>query len=57
MEKSDIERLYMYERFIRRLLDPEAFGFAVSAEVRDEARHCLGMQKVETTSYAKQPYH
>ena len=34
--------------FIRSLLDPESFGFAVSKEVRDEARHVLGMPRVET---------
>jgi len=38
-----------YERFIRSLLNPEMFGYAVSAEVRDEARYVLGMKKVETT--------
>ena len=37
-----------YKRFISSLLDPEMFGYAVSAEVRDEARHLLGMEKVET---------
>ena len=36
------------EKFVRRLLDPEGFGHAVSAEVRDEARVLLGMKKVET---------
>ena len=36
------------ERFVRRLLDPEGFGHAVSAEVRDEARVLPGMKKVET---------
>lgn len=36
------------ERFLRNLLDPEMFGHAVSAEVRDEARKLLGMEPVET---------
>lgn len=37
------------ERFIRMLLDPEMFGHAVTAEVRDEARRVLGMKSpVET---------
>lgn len=36
------------EKFVRRLLDPEGFGHAVTAEVRDEARVLLGMKKVET---------
>lgn len=38
-----------YENFIRSLLNPEMFGHAVSAEVRDEARYVLGMKKVEST--------
>ena len=36
------------ERFLRNLLDPEMFGHAVTAEVRDEARKLLGMEPVET---------
>jgi hypothetical protein len=36
------------ENFIRSLLNPDGFGHAVSAEVRDEARYVLGMKKVET---------
>lgn len=36
------------EKFIYSLLDPEMFGHAVSAEVRDEARKVLGMKPVET---------
>jgi bacterioferritin-associated ferredoxin len=36
------------KRFVRSLLDPEGFGHAVTSEVRDEARHVLGMPKVET---------
>jgi len=35
-------------QFLKRLLDPEGFGHAVSAEVRDEARVLLGMPRVET---------
>jgi len=34
--------------FIRSLLNPDGFGHAVSAEVRDEARYVLGMERVET---------
>jgi len=34
--------------FLKSLLDPERFGHAVSAEVRDEVRVILGMNKVET---------
>lgn len=37
--------------FLRRLLDPEGFGHAVTAEVRDEARRLLGMTPVEEESY------
>lgn len=35
-------------RFLKDLLDPEMFGFAVSAEVRDRARILLGKQPTET---------
>jgi len=34
--------------FLKSLLDPERFGHAVTAEVRDEARVLLGKKKVET---------
>ena len=34
--------------FLKSLLDPSRFGHAVTAEVRDEARVLLGMEKVET---------
>jgi hypothetical protein len=34
--------------FIRALIDPEQYGFAVSAEVRDRARELLGMDRCET---------
>lgn len=37
--------------FLRNLLDPEKYGHAVTAEVRDEARTLLGMKKVETKPY------
>ena len=37
------------EAFLKNLLDPEMYGHAVTAEVRDEARILLGMKKVETT--------
>lgn len=33
--------------FLKRLLDPEDLGLAVSGEVRDEARALLGMDRVE----------
>lgn len=38
-------------RLIYRLLDPEGFGFAVSAEVRDAARVVVGLQPVEQGLY------
>lgn len=39
-----------YKNFIKKLLDPEMFGHAVTAEVRDEARYMLGMKRVETVN-------
>lgn len=42
--------LKQHQQFIDRLLDPEGFGFAVTAEVRDQARVLKGLPKVE------QPY-
>ena len=41
---ADRDRLY---RFLRRLLNPEDLGHAVTAEVRDEVRELLGMPRVE----------
>ena len=38
-------------KFIYRLLDPEGFGFAVSAEVRDAARVIVGLEPVEQNLY------
>ena len=38
-------------RFIKSLIDPEKFGHAVSAEVRDEARVLLGLGRAEKQSY------
>lgn len=38
--------------FLKSLLDPERFGHAVSAEIRDEARVLLGKKKVETVKVA-----
>lgn len=32
--------------FVESLLDPEAFGYAVTEEVRDEARRVLGIETV-----------
>jgi hypothetical protein len=41
----DSEKIY---RFLKDLLDPEMYGHAVTAEVRDRARELLGQMKVET---------
>lgn len=35
-------------RFLKNLLDPEMYGWAVTAEVRDRARELLGKERVET---------
>ena len=35
-------------RFLKNLLDPEMYGWAVTAEVRDKARELLGRERVET---------
>jgi hypothetical protein len=41
----DNEAIY---RFLKDLLNPEMYGYAVTAEVRDRARELLGQMKVET---------
>jgi len=41
----DNEAMY---RFLKDLLNPEMYGYAVTAEVRDRARELLGQMKVET---------
>jgi hypothetical protein len=43
--------------FLKSLLDPDKFGMAVTAEVRDEARALLGMKKVETVPKPGQERH
>lgn len=45
MEETMTQNVYT---FLKSLLDPDRFGHAVTAEVRDEARVLLGMEKVET---------
>lgn len=35
-------------RFLKNLLDPEMYGWAVTDEVRDRARELLGRERVET---------
>jgi hypothetical protein len=41
----DNEAIYC---FLKDLLDPEMYGYAVTAEVRDRARELLSQMKVET---------
>lgn len=43
--RSEVE----INNFLRSLLDPEQFGHAVTAEVRDRARCLLEMEAVETS--------
>ena len=47
--RSEVE----INNFLRSLLDPEQFGHAVTAEVRDRARCLLEMEAVETSTPAK----
>jgi len=35
-------------RFLKNLLDPEMYGWVVTAEVRDKARVVLGKERLET---------
>lgn len=44
-DQCQFDRLH---RLAKNLLDPEMYGHAVSAEVRDAARAALGLPKVET---------
>jgi hypothetical protein len=46
--KSIEEQKLAAWKFVRRLLDPEDLGLAVSAEVRDAAREVMGLERVET---------
>lgn len=41
------QNIYDTYKFVMSLLDPEGFGHAVTAEVRDGARVCLGLEPVE----------
>jgi hypothetical protein len=38
------------ESLIKDLLNPEMFGHAVNAEIRDRARECIGLKRVETAA-------
>lgn len=42
------EELQKYKSFVNSLLHPEEYGYAVTAEVRDQARILLGMNPVES---------
>jgi hypothetical protein len=48
--KMDVMGLRTHN-FLKSLLNPDMFGHAVTAEVRDEARKLLGMKTVETTNW------
>lgn len=41
-------RFAAMEQMVRDLLDPEMYGYSVTAEVRDAARVALGMRPTET---------
>lgn len=43
-------------RLVRDLIDPEMYGHAVSAEVRDRARQVLGVAPCETVSKASESF-
>ena len=45
---EDRKRFEKCEQLVNSLLDPEMYGFAVTAEVRDAARAALGRPAVET---------
>jgi hypothetical protein len=47
MEK-EINELQKYKLFVKSLLNPDEYGHAVTAEVRDQARILLGMKPVES---------
>ena len=47
MEK-EINQLKKYKSFVKSLLNPDEYGHAVTAEVRDQARILLGMKPVES---------
>ena len=48
---NDAAIIYNTFKFVNDLLNPEMYGHAVSAEVRDQARVCLGLPKVEQNAY------
>jgi len=45
MHENELQK---YKSFVNSLLHPEEYGYAVTAEVRDQARILLGMNPVES---------
>lgn len=45
--RSDVEAILTMTAFIKRWLSPEDFAFAVTLEVRNEARRALGIKERE----------
>jgi hypothetical protein len=52
---NDLSNEKVY-RFLKSLLDPDMYGMAVTAEVRDQVRALLGMKKVETIKPGQEPH-
>ena len=46
--EAKIARVAQLEKFVRSFLDPEGYGFAVNAEIRDDARALMGIPRCET---------
>ena len=51
LSPNDAAIIYNTFKFVNNLLNPDMYGHAVSAEVRDQARVCLGLPKVEQNAY------
>ena len=51
LSPNDAAIIYNTFKFVNDLLNPEMYGHAVSSEVRDQARVCLGLPKVEQNAY------
>ena len=51
LSPNDAAIIYNTFKFVNDLLNPEMYVHAVSAEVRDQARVCLGLPKVEQNAY------
>lgn len=45
--RSDVEAILTMTAFLKRLLHPEEFAYAVTKEVRNEARRALGIKEFE----------